>query len=160
MVDNCEKIEKLKEDIEICRSKNSYTRNILAGKKLKELYDITKDIKHIDEAIEAFSNAIELEEKPEGYIERATLYILKNENDSAFADFKRACKIYKPSENYCDDLYIKNHLEEMSQLICIKDSIAKLKDEEKIDEEFLKFYESLNKNCVKLNKLYDFEHYN
>ena len=153
MVDNNKKIEQkmkgLMKEIERYSSKNSYTSKFLTGKKLKELYDITKDIKHIDEAIKVFSDAIELEEKPEGYIERATLYILKNENDSAFADFKRACKIYKPSENYCDDLYIKDHLEKMSQLICIEESIAKLKEEGKIDEEFLKFYESLNKNCVK-----------
>lgn len=151
------KNQQLLKKIDRYRQKNSYTGKLLLGQYLKKLYDVTNDIKHLDEAIEAYSNAIKLDEEVEGYCERANLYLLKNENDSAFADFKKACKIYVPTGNFCEDLNITNHLKEMSQSISIKDSIAKLKEEGKLDPEFLKFYESLNDHYVKFSNKYVFK---
>lgn len=151
MVDkNSKKIEGLLKEIERYSKKSSYTAYCLCGGKYKELFLVRKEAKDLDDAIEAYTNAIKQEEKSEAYCHRADLYTLKGDNDSATADFKRANEIYEPSGNYCDDLYLKNHLESISQLQGVKDTIAKLKEEGKMDPEFLKSYETLTDNVMKV----------
>lgn len=148
--DNSKKIEAVKKEIDRYSNKTSFTAYSLKGQKLKELFFLTREAKVIDDAIEAYTNAINKEEKSESYCHRADLYTLKGDNDSAVADFKRANEIYEPSGNYCDDLYLKNHLESISQLQGVKDTITKLKEEGKMDPEFLKSYETLTDNVMKV----------
>lgn len=151
MVDkNSKKIEGLLKEIERYSKKSSYTAYFICGKKYKELFLVRKEAKDLDDAIEAITNAIKQEEKSEAYCQRADLYSLKGDNDSAVADFKRANEIYEPSGNYCDDLFVKNHLESISQLQGVKDTITKLKEEGKMDPEFLKSYEILTDNVMKV----------
>lgn len=153
MVDNQKnkgQIENLKKEIDRYSKKSSYSSYYMVGTKYKQLYTFTKDINDIDKAIEAFTNAIKVEEKSESYCHRADMYSLKGDHDSAVADFKRANEIYEPSGSFCDDLYMKNHLESISQLQGVKDTIAKLKQEGKMDPEFLQSYETLTDNVMKV----------
>ena len=162
MVDNQKnkgQIENLKKEIDRYLKKTSYSAYCMAGTRLKQLYALTKDINDIDKAIEVYTNAIKVEEKSEAYCNRADMYSLKGDNDSAVADFKRANEIYEPSGNYCEDLFMKNHLESISQLQGVKDTIAKLKEEGKMDPEFLKSYETLTDNVMKVaNRVHALEH--
>lgn len=137
------KIENLRKDADRYRKKPNYNSYMLLGGKLKEIYFLTKDSKVLDECIEVYTDAIKFEEKSEAYCHRADLYSLKNDHNAAVADFKRANEIYEPSGNYCEDLNMKHHLESISQLQGVKDTIAKLKEEGKMDADFLESYDKL-----------------
>ena len=69
-------IENLKKEIQRYSGKTSYVAYCLKGNRMEKLFLITKDFKDLDDAIEAYTNAIKVEESSDAYCNRANLYCL------------------------------------------------------------------------------------
>lgn len=152
MVDN-KKVEEILKDIKRKERIPSYDSLSIVGGKYLDLYKIRKDEKDLDEAIKAYTKAMEFDcEKAEVYVHRANIYVIKNDNESAVQDFAKASELHKKYPGDClDNFYLNNHLSSLSQLQGIKDTIANLKEKGQMDPEFLESYEQLTENVLKLN---------
>lgn len=153
MVEKNSKIEEILKDIKRKERIKSYDSCYLVGGRYLDLYKVRKDEKDLDEAIKAYTAAIGYDaEKAEIYVLRANIYIMKNDNDSAMQDFKKASELHKKNPgDALDNYYLNNHLESLSQIQGIKDTIAKLKEKGEMDPEFLESYTQLTDNVEKLN---------
>ena len=153
MVDKNNKIEEILKDIKRKERTKTYDSYSLIGGYYLNLYKIRKDEKDLDEAIKSYTEAMKYQpEMAEVYVNRANIYVIKNDNESAVQDFAKASELRKKNHgDALDDFYLDNHLSSLSQLQGIKDTISNLKQKGQMDPEFLESYEQLTDNVLKLN---------
>ena len=153
MVDKNNKIEEILKDIKRKERTKSYDSYSLIGGYYLNLYKIRKDEKDLDEAIKSYTEAMKYQpEMAEVYVNRANIYVIKNDNESAVQDFAKASELRKKNPgDALDNFYLDNHLSSLSQLQGIKDTISNLKQKGQMDPEFLESYEQLTDNVLKLN---------
>ncbi len=132
-------------DMQLKSNANDHNTYSLKGKTYVELARITSNEEFYSYAIDSFTTAIEIYEKPSYLCDRAKIYALIGESEKAVNDFRKVNEITstQKSDDILGDLYVKNTLKDIAKIDSIKSTIQDLRKNQKLPEEFLNAFDSL-----------------
>tara|TARA_B110000503_G_C7043422_1_gene369189 strand:- start:120 stop:926 length:807 start_codon:yes stop_codon:yes gene_type:complete len=121
------------------KTHNSY---YIKGKAFMELAEITNEKSHVEQAIEAYSAAISIENDCTYLCERAKAYSKIGLSKEAVMDFKAAQSIDNGND-ILKNYHTQSMLQDLATLDSIKSTIQQLREEGTLPKEFLDSYDDL-----------------